>query len=160
MNKYRWLVALVVLVLASLACQTVMGGPQVPQNPQNPPQQVPQNEDNGNESAPTEAPQDNGSDNGGSQSSNGFPMPSDATNVVEAQDTLIFETTMSTDDLLAFYRDAYGKQGLTERTSMTVVMGQIFTIVFDGDPSGKAISIAGADSGKGTTVVTLTKQNF
>ena len=67
---------------------------------------------------------------------------------------------MSTDDLIKFYRDEYGKQGLKERTSMTVTMGQLFTIVFDGDSSGKAISISGADSGQGTTVVTITKQAF
>ena len=159
MNKYRWLLALVVLVLASLACQTVMGGgPQVPDVPQ-----VPQQSPNGDDSgpAPTQAPSDNGgSTDGGSQTIGGFPVPGDATNVVQAQDTVVFETKMSTDDLIKFYRDEYGKLGLKERTSMTVTMGQLFTIVFDGDSSGKAISISGADSGKGTTVVTITKQAF
>ncbi len=159
MNKYRWLLALVVLVLASLACQTVMGGgPQVPDVPQ-----VPQQAPNGNGSgpAPTQVPSDNGgADSGGSQTIGGFPVPGDATNVVQAQDTVVYETKMSTDDLIKFYRDEYGKLGLKERTSMTVTMGQLFTIVFDGDSSGKAISISGADSGQGTTVVTITKQAF
>jgi len=162
MNKYRWLLALVVLVLASLACQTVMGGgPQVPDVPQ-----VPNNyNDNSGDSGPepTVVPPSNdggGSDNGGGQSSNGFPMPADATNVVEAQDTLVFETGLSVDEVVAFYRDAYGKQGLKERTSMTVTMGQLFTIVFDGNPSGKAISISGADTGSGTTAVTIVRQDF
>lgn len=156
MNKYRWFLALVVLVLASLACQTVAGGgPQVPDIQQ----QSPSGDDSG--SAPTQVPADNGgSTDGGSQIIGGFPVPGDATNVVQAQDTVVFETKMSTDDLIKFYRDEYGKQGLKERTSMTVTMGQLFTIVFDGDSSGKAISISGADSGKGTTVVTITKQAF
>lgn len=156
MNKYRWLLALVVLVLASLACQTVMGGgPQAPEVPQVPNNYNDNSGDNGPE--PTVVPPSN---DGGGQSSNGFPMPADATNVVEAQDTLVFETGLSVDEVVAFYRDAYEKQGLKERTSMTVTMGQLFTIVFDGDPSGKAISISGADTGSGTTAVTIVRQDF
>ena len=166
MNKYRWFVALIILVLASLACQTVTGGgnqaPQLPQVPNN-------NNVNNNDGVPpvaTEAapPADNGNDNsndnGGSQIIEGFPAPADATNVVSASDTVTFVTKMSVDDVLAFYRDEYGKQGLTERTSMTVIMGQLFTIVFDGDSSGKAISVTGTDMGDGTTTVVITKQNF
>lgn len=163
MNKYRWFVALIVLVLASLACQTVMGGGnQAPEFPQ-----VPNNNDyNNNDSVPpmpTEVapPVDNGNGGGGDiQNVGGFPVPGDATDVVEAQGTVIFMTNMSVDEVLAFYRDEYGKQGLTERTSMTVTMGQLFTIAFDGDPSGKAISISGVDNGDGTTSVTIIKQNF
>jgi hypothetical protein len=64
------------------------------------------------------------------------------------------------DEVVAFYRDEFGKQGLTERDSMTVTMGQLFTLVFDGDPSGKAISVSGADMGDGTTAVTIVKQDF
>ena len=162
MKRYRWFVALIVLVLASMACQTVMGGGnQVPEFPQ-----VPNTNDyNNNDNVPpmpTEAPPiDNSNDAGGdTQNVGGFPMPGDATDVVEAQDTVVFKTNMSVDEVLAFYRDEYGKQGLTERTSMTVTMSQLFTIAFDGDTSGKAISISGVDNGDGTTSVTITKQNF
>jgi hypothetical protein len=161
MNKYRWLVALIVLVLASLACQTVMGGgneiPQAPQSPTN------DNGGNGNDTIdpmPTEAPPVDNGGGGGTQNSGEFPMPTDATNVVTAQDTLIFETSLSVDEVVAFYRDEFGKLGLTERDSMTVTMGQLFTLVFDGDPSGKAISVSGADMGDGTTAVTIVKQDF
>ena len=162
MKRYRWFVALIVLVLASMACQTVMGGGnQVPEFPQ-----VPNTNDyNNNDNVPpmpTEAPPvDNSNDAGGdTQNLGGFNKPGDATDVVEAQDTVVFKTNMSVDEVLAFYRDEYGKQGLTERTSMTVTMSQLFTIAFDGDTSGKAISISGVDNGDGTTSVTITKQNF
>lgn len=167
MNKYRWLVALVVLVLASLACQTVMGGgPELPQYPQNTPiPQSPNNNDSGGDGpAPTDAPPP--SDNGGSDAGDvkmidGFPVPSDASSVVTAGGVVTFVTNLSVDEVVNFYRDEYGKQGLTERTSMSVVMeGQLFNLVFDGDASGKAISISGADMGDGTTSVTLTKQDF
>lgn len=164
MNKYRWMVAVAALVLASLACQTVMGGgndfPQVPDVSES--TEVPDFPD-----APevTDVPQNPQEpevpNNGGAQSGNGFPMPSDAKNVVEAQDTLIFETGMNVDEVIAFYRDEYGQLGLTERDSLTVVIsGQLFTLVFDGDPSGKAISISGADTGSGTTAVTIVRQDF
>lgn len=166
MNKYRWLLALIVLVLASLACQTVMGGgsefPQVPQNTQVP--QSPGNNNDANDPMPTESlpPTDDGGDGGdGALEIGGFPAPADATSVVTAGEVVTFMTNLSVDDVVSFYRDEYGKQGLTERASMSVVMaGQLFTLVFDGDPSGKAISVSGADMGDGTTSVTITKQDF
>lgn len=166
MNKYRWLVALIVLVLASLACQTVMGGgselPQVPQNTPIP--QSPNNNNDANDPMPTEAlpPTDGGGGGGdGVLEIGGFPAPADATSVVTAGEVVTFMTNLSVDEVVSFYRDEYGKQGLTERTSMSVIMaGQLFNLVFDGDPSGKAISISGADMGDGTTSVTITKQDF
>jgi hypothetical protein len=165
MNKYRWLAALIVLVLASLACQTVMGGgSEVPQAPQN--TQVPQSPDNNNDAldpSPTEAlppTNENEGDGGGIQDVGGFPVPTGATSVVTAGGVVTYITTMSVNEVVTFYRDEYGKQGLTERTSMSVTMEQLFNLVFDGDSSGKAISISGADMGDGTTAVTLTKQDF
>ena len=135
------------------------GGNQAPEFPQVPNTNDYNNNDNG-QPASTEAapPEDNGG--GGSQDVGGYPIPSDATNVISAADTVTFTTKLSVDEIMAFYRDEYGKQGLTERTSMTVTMSQLFTIAFDGDPSGKAISISGVDNGDGTTSVTITKQNF
>lgn len=161
MNKYRWLIALLVLALASLACQTVTGGgPELPQVPQNTPApQVPNNDDTGgNEPAPTEAQPP--TDNGGVKMVDGFPVPGDASSVVAAGGVVTYQTHLTASEVVAFYRDEYGKQGLTERDSMTVTMDQLFNLVFDGDPSGKAISISGADMGDGTTTVTITKQEF
>jgi hypothetical protein len=134
MNKYRWLVALIVLVLASLACQTVMGGgSEVPQVPQN--TQIPQAPDNNNEAldpSPTEAlppTNENEGDGGGIQDVGGFPVPTDATSVVTAGGVVTYITTMSVNEVVTFYRDEYGKQGLTERTSMSVTMDQLFNLV-------------------------------
>jgi len=147
MNRKRWLVALVALALASLACQTLLGGgTPTPVSPSS----------NGNEvqpSAPTVAP-----DNSGNQASE-FPMPNDVTNKIEVGDTLIFQTKLSLKDAMAFYRDAFGKEGLTERTALTVTSGTTFNMVFDGDPSGKAIVVQGVDLGGGVTNITITRQD-
>ena len=151
MNKYRWFVALVVLVLASLACQTVMGGgnqaPQIPQVP----------DSNSNSSGGGSSPTSEAPSGGGQVSSGGFPMPSDATQVYDLAGTLTFQTKMSLTDAAAFYRDAFNKAGYKENTTMTVTTGQAFTLVYDGHSSGKAIYVVGADMG-GTTSITITLQ--
>jgi hypothetical protein len=152
MNKYRWFVALIVLVLASMACQTVTGGGnQVPQIPQ-----VPNGNNNSGPSVSTEAapPANNG---GGQVSSSGFPMPADATQVYEVAGTLTFQTKMSLTDAMAFYRDAFNKAGYTEDANMTVSSAQAFTLGYNGHSSGKVIYVVGADMG-GTTSITITLQ--
>ena len=158
MNKYRWLVALIVLVLASLACQTVMGGgSDTPSSTMQSPV-PPVNTDNGPQGpAPTDAPPQNG----GEQTNNSqFPLPTDASITIQTTDTVVLSTKMSINDTMAFYRDALGKKGLTERKLLTVTSGNTFSMVFDGDPSGKAIAVQGVDMGDGTTTVTITLQNI
>ena len=87
-------------------------------------------------------------------------MPSDAENVIQmGNDTVIFQTKMSLEDAMNFYRDAYGKQGYTERDQLTVTSDQTFSMVFDGHSSGKAIVVQGVDLGGGSTNITITLQD-
>lgn len=148
MKKNKYIFAVVVLVLASLACQTIMGGADssTPDGP------FPPIDNSGD--TPTEESSDF-SFGGDSE----FPMPADATNVVNIAGTTNFQTKLSLDDVMAFYRDEYGKQGLTERDLLTVVSGGVFSIVFDGDPSGKAVVIQGVDLGDDSVNVTITLQD-
>ena len=147
MKKYSIFLAIVMLVLASLACQTIMGGGDV---------NVPI--DDGGVEAPTLPPADgDGSDfSAGGESE--FAMPGDAFNVVAANDVLTFQTKLTADEVTSFYRDEFGKQGYSEDSALSVTFGSNFTLVFTGHSSGRSIYLVGADAGDGSLFVTITLQ--
>jgi len=152
MKKFSVLLAILALVLASLACQTVTGGgSDIEQIESLPPVD---NSDDTTIATPeaTEETIDSGFTVGGDSE---FPMPDDAANVVSVAGNVNFQTKLSLEEVMAFYRDTYGKQGLTERELLTTVTDGVFSFVFDGDPSGKAIVIQGVDLGDGTMNVNI-----
>jgi hypothetical protein len=160
MKKYGVLLAVVALVLSSLACKTVMGAkdqgfssPSSPDMPSAPDMtDVPQPGD-----IPTLPPISAGGDGGvtvGGKSE--FPMTSDATNVVSAAGTLTYQTKMDSDAVIKFYRDEFKKQGYKEDASKAVTFGKTFTMAFTGHKSGKEIYVVGADAGDGSIYVTIT----
>ena len=148
MKKYGILLAMIALVLSSLACQTIMGGGDNGYN-------TPDYDD----SAPTST---SGSDvDGGDVTVGGdseFPITSDAFNVVSTPDTVVYQTKLSSDDVVKFYQDEFGKLGYTEDTTMSVNFAGAFTMGFDGHDSGRKIILAGAPVGDGSTSVTITLQ--
>jgi len=153
MKHYRIYLSIAVLVLASIACQAVTGAgsdeaTDVPSSTDSAPQ--PEVEE------PT-AVSDDGNDNGSSDSSvsTDFPITDDAFNVVEAGGSLIYYTKLSADDALKFYRDEYTSMGYTERELLTVAENGMFSIVFDGDPSGKAVIIQSVDLGDGSRTIAI-----
>jgi hypothetical protein len=155
MKKYSVFLAIIALVLTSLACQTVMGGRdniQVPNEPDV--TEVPQSDSGEIPTIPPVTTEGDGGVTVGGDSE--FPVTSDATNVVTAAGTLTFQTKMSTDDVLKFYRDEFTKQGYKEDPSMAITFGKTFTLAFKGHPSGKTIYVVGADAGDGSTYVTIT----
>ncbi len=150
MKKFRILAVVTVLVLASLACQTVMGGGDVPS--------VPDVNGGGDDSTlpttPPETTTDEGNVTVGGESP--FPVTSDAFNVVSTPELVTFQTNLSSDDVVKFYRDEFSKQGLTEDASLSVVFGSTFTMTFTGHESGKSVYVVGADAGDGSIYVTIT----
>jgi hypothetical protein len=133
MKNYRIMLAIAVLVLASIACQALTGG-----------------------SESTPATQTITSENNGESGINSdFPMTADAYNVTEAGGSLIFYTKLSLEDTMQFYRDAFTAKGYTERELLTVVSDGTFSMVFDGDPSGKAVVIQSVDLGDGSRTVSV-----
>ena len=85
-----------------------------------------------------------------------FPLPANVSNFTDTGNGSInFQTTMNVKDTIAFYRDAFGKEGLTERTINTAITDTTFSLVFDGDPSGQAVVIQGVDLGNGKTNVNI-----
>ena len=150
MKNYRISIVIAVLVLASLACKALSGGggnkdvSPTPANTEAPavPNDAP---------ASTEAPIP--ADNTGDSE---FPMTSDAYQVVNIGDgSLLYYTKMSLEDVMKFYRDEYSAKGYTERKLLTVVSDGVFSMVFDGDPSGKAVVIQSVDLGDGSRTVAI-----
>jgi hypothetical protein len=143
MKLNRIFLALTSLVLASLACQTLTGGgggsstaPPGGDSPNNP--------DSPSVIAPTE-----------NQISTEFPMTEDAYNITEVSGSLIFYTKLSLEETMQFYRDEYTAKGYTEREILTVVSDGTFSMVFDGDPSDKAVVIQSVDLGDGSRTVAI-----
>ena len=96
-----------------------------------------------------------GSSSGGSVSTK-FPLPSSVKNLTQTSNGEInFQTSLTLKDAISFYRDAFTKAGLRERTENTAITDTTFSLVFDGDPSGKAVVVQGVDLGNGTTNVNI-----
>jgi len=160
MKKINILLAILVLVLASLACQTVMGGggedfeiPDLPEITEVP--QLPQSNENDSQVPPTVPPVPGGDGiTIGGQTN--FPVPDDAANMINMGDDIVnFQTNLSLDEAMNFYRDEFGKLGYTERDLLTVTSDTTFSMVFDGHESGKAISVQGVDLGDGTVNISI-----
>jgi len=129
MNKRLVILGLSILVMMSLACGLLGGG-----------------------SGGTGS----GAAGGNSGYNTKFPLPGNVSNFTDTGNGSInFQTSMSLKDTIAFYRDAFGKQGLTERTINTSITDTTFSMVFDGDPSGQAVVIQGVDLGNGKTNVNI-----
>ena len=143
MKKYSVLLAVVALVFASLACQTIMGGGNGSTVPS----------DSG--TAPTAPPSTDGGNTTVGQSP--FPVTSDATNVVGTSETVTYQSKMNSADIIKFYQDEFGKKGYTEDKAMHVDFNGTFALGFTGHESGKKIIIGGANLG-GTTTVSIALQ--
>jgi hypothetical protein len=145
MKQIRIYLAIGALVLASLACQSVMGDRGSSAQPTNE-----------NELEATGAPGDDSSDGTGSDVESDFPMTADAYNVTDIGDgSLLFYTKLSAEEAMDFYRDAYTAKGYTEREILTVVSDGTFSMVFDGDPSGEAVVIQSVDLGDGSRTIAI-----
>lgn len=150
MRKMRIYLAISVLVLASLACNALMG-----------------DRDTGSPSSdggtqPTEA-SSNGDPSGESESSDpgssvetDFPMTPDAYQVTEIGDgSLLYYSKLSAEDAMDFYREEYTAMGYTEREILTVLTDGTFSMVFDGDPSGQAVVVQSVDLGDGSRTIAI-----
>lgn len=141
MNKLRIVLAIALLAAASLACNTISGGGQSAPAPQPPGAATPSN------------------GNPGVSNSSNYPTPDDAQNLISIGGVTTFQTKVSLNDAMNFYRDSLGKEGYTEQTDHTVTAAGTFSMVFDGDPGGKALVVQGVELGDGTINITLFLQD-
>jgi hypothetical protein len=160
MKHHRVTLAIAMLVLATLACQTLVGGGfgdvdedivLATESITGPTQNVQPSE------IPT-AVQTEASNSGNSDStvSAQFPMTTDAYNVIEMGDgSLIYYTKLSAEEAMQFYRDEFTSRGYTERENLTIVADGMFSMVFDGDASGKSVVIQSVDLGDGSRTISI-----
>ena len=146
MKQSRIWLALIVLVAASLACNVLN------RNKTNP--AAPSDSSSGNQA--TEAPPASGDNTGSTNIKSDFPMTADASNFTDMGDgSILYYTKLPQADVMKFYRDAYSAKGYKERTLLTVTSDTTFSMVFDGDPSGKAIVIQSVNLGNGSSTVAI-----
>jgi hypothetical protein len=144
MKKYRVVLVMVVLVISSLACQALSRGGGAPAG----------SPESGDVNSPSSS-QDEGSGSGSSSVSD-FPITKDAYNVLDVGDgSVLYYTKMSLEDVMKFYRDEYSSRGYTEYELLTVVSDGVFSMVFEGDPSGKSVVIQSVDLEDGSRTVTI-----
>ena len=155
MKKYTILLAVMVLVLASLACQSIAGGED---NELEVPTITEATQADASEEAPTRAPvaTDVGTTGTVVGDETDFPIADDAFNVINAVSGVVnYQTNLSLDEAMSFYREEFGKRGYTERSELTNIADKAFNMVFDGAESDKSIVVQCVDFGDGTVNVSI-----
>ena len=162
MNKNRWVFALILLLLASFACNFLTGAKKdAPAVEQAAPTQALENQE------PLEIPTlpepeavatdvQKLPDLSGSDVKTEFPLPADVSDVMDLGNGGInFQTKISIKDAIAFYRENFSKQGYKEREINAAITDLTFSLVFDGHTSGKAIVVQGVDLGSGSININI-----
>jgi hypothetical protein len=148
MRKHRWIFALLALAFASLACQTLLGGGEGGDMPISQPAPV------SPEELPAEATSAPETDS--QPPASPFPLPQGVTGYMDMGEAGVnFQTSLSLTEAIAFYRESFAAKGYTEREINTTITEAVFSLVFDGDPSGKATVVQGVDLGNGTVNISL-----
>ena len=142
MNSKRAVLFLVILVVASLACSLTSGGGSGSRG--------------GGDSGPgSVSPSSGGEEESGNYDTD-FPLPADVQNLTDlGPGTINYQTSMTLNEVVAFYRDVFEMAGYNERDITTVINETTFSIVWDGHPSGQAIVVQGVDLGDGTVNVNV-----
>jgi hypothetical protein len=175
-TKQSLLLLLVTLLIASMACSLV-GGASDPTPVVDVPIEEPVAEESGEaeaageaadmeeseaeaEEADTEAEDadaedTDSADHSGDDYDTEFPLPEDVQNFMGGEGTANFATSLTVEEATAFYRDALGAMGLTERTINTSITETTFSMVFDGHENGKAVVVQAVDLGNGTTNINI-----
>lgn len=156
-KNYRLLLAIAMLVVASLACQAVTGAAPTGggNSPEVPSKEAPIAEDPSEaKPEPTEAPAGNGGTGLGFETE--FPLPADASNGYDLGGGMIsFQTKMTIQETLDFYRKELSAKGYKEREITTSTTDTTLNLVFDGHESGKAIVVQAVSLGEGTVNITI-----
>jgi predicted outer membrane repeat protein len=83
-------------------------------------------------------------------------MPDDVSNLTDTGGGAInFQTSISLEDAIVFYRAEFSEAGYVERDINTAITETTFSMVFDGHASGEAIVIQGVDLGDGSTNISI-----
>ena len=83
-----------------------------------------------------------------------FPLPDDVQNFMGegGESQVNFQTSLSLEEVIEFYRQAFADKGLTESAGHTAITDTTFSMVFFGWPNGRALVIQGVDLGASRNV--------
>jgi hypothetical protein len=155
----RFLLAISVLILASLACQAIGNVADAPVEQVQPAAPEPTEVVADEPAQPEEpaAPEPSAPEPvTGLGIETEFPFPDDAHTCMDiGGGAVMCQTNTSLDEVLAFYRQAFADAGYTEREINTVVADTVLSLVFDGHESGQAIVLQCVDLGTGSASITL-----
>ena len=161
-RSVRFLLAISVLILASLACQAIGIGADAPVAPAEdtqpaapePTKVVVDEPAQPQEPAAPEPPAPEPAKGLGIETE--FPFPDDAHTCMDiGAGAVMCQTNKSLAEVLEFYRQAFADAGYTEREINTVVTDTVLSLVFDGHESGQAIVLQSVDLGTGSASITL-----
>jgi hypothetical protein len=83
-----------------------------------------------------------------------FPLPDSVQNFTgEGGEGMVnYQTALTLEEVIDFYRGELSEKGLTERPLLTVTSETTFSMVFDGWGNGKALVVQGVDLGENSNV--------
>ena len=86
-----------------------------------------------------------------------FPLPDSVSKFDGAggDSPINFQTELSLDEVLAFYRAEFEAAGMAEREINTSITDTTISLVFDGHISGQAVVLQAVDLGNGSTNVNI-----
>lgn len=146
MKHHNLLALLAILLITTLACSLFSGGQSGSE------ESLPPSGD----SMPEDAPPAGSEEDSSVETDTDFPLPSDVQNLMDlGPGGINYQTSISLNEVVEFYRDAFANAGYDERDITTVINDTTFSIVWDGHPSGQAIVVQGVDLGDGTVNVNV-----
>jgi hypothetical protein len=156
MTKNRWVIAVSVLMLVSMACNFLMNGTQnSPASEQSIPTQTTAvqatlEEPTQAESEPLPTEQPTQPESALPKVETEFPLPEGTSGLMDLGNGAInFQAKITIKEAITFYRESFAKLGYKEREINTAITDLTFNLVFDGHSSGKAIVVQGVDLGAG-----------
>jgi hypothetical protein len=84
-----------------------------------------------------------------------FPLPESVNMLTEVMGTVNFQTDLTMEEAIEFYRQAFADKGYTERELLTSITDGTASLVFDGHESGQAIVLQIVSLGPGLTNISL-----
>lgn len=85
-----------------------------------------------------------------------FPLPNSVRNFQNVQGpgeaAINFQTDLNLSQAIAFYRQQFGRLGLTERSVNTAITDGTFSLIFDTWSNGKPVVVQGVSMGRSTNI--------
>ena len=105
-------------------------------------------------SSPTPARSGDGDDEGKNEYDTVFPLPENVQNFTGegGEGRVNFQTNLTMDEVIAFYREAFAGMSLSEYDLLTTIEDEGFSMVFIGWPSGEELVIQGVVFGQSINV--------